>query len=438
LRGRHVPVYELSADLRKNSTQLEDKHSHAEASASLDIEDLKQSNHPLTSSQTSVVKSVLASKNQDLTQLDVTILTLQLQINDSLIALRALEEAKSLKQLKANSVQSCLLSVRLLPLKVLITIFKYAMTFHGPFKSWCDKTSPHTLSHVCSSWHSTALSCLDFWKELDLHPSGFCTKKETTDVIGTVVHSWYGHTNHPSPLSLRVEVNEYISECMEEDFACTITTFSPQMVDIYIKFSDPSTPSDLCTFLTLLGGLFMSLESLSFITDTQHSDTLSLNNTSVTVFAHSPHLYKATLHIQINMLQGNAHLLLLWSQLTHLTMLSKTSLQSLAILLFQLCSNLESASFSHLDLGTHAEEPLGPLLPLFCVIFPHLWTFTTHLGDFAPMPINLQNNARDVFEHIKLTNVEQLELVGLMFSFNSSIIDNPFPTLSMVSPPTRG
>ncbi|KAG6828616.1 hypothetical protein H0H87_001474 [Tephrocybe sp. NHM501043] len=207
-------------------------------------------------------------------------------------------------------------------------------------------------------------------------------------------------------------------------------------MNIYIKFSDPSTHSNLCTFLTLPGGSFMSLKSLSFITDTQHSDTLSPNNTSVTVFAHSPHLCKATLHIQTNMLQGNGHLLLPWSQLTHLTMLGKTFLQSLAILLFQLCSNLKSASFSYLNLGTCAEEPLGPLLPLSHVTFPHLWTFTTYLGDFAPMLIDLQNNARDVFERTELTNIEQLQLVGSMFLFNSSIIDDPFPTLSMVSPPT--
>ncbi|KAG6873058.1 hypothetical protein C0995_003538 [Termitomyces sp. Mi166 len=421
----HVIKNELN-NLERESDKL--KASAVVVSADAVASRLRRSNQRPTSDQVSVLKTLLAQKNSELAKIESNVLNLQLKINDCIGAMKALEQFKYEKQAEANFCESWLVSARLLPLEVLTRILRYAIGYCGP--STKARTSPLSLSHVCSSWRSSALGYSNFWNDLELHLSNF-HKNNEPHVIGSLLDLWYGRANRSRALSLSLRASEYIGVYIDEeivrDFASHITKFSPRMTTVSVLLCGSSEP--LAPFLSLPGGSFSCLETLTFA---ETDFTGEANSSPITVFDHSPCLRDVTLSIPRHMFEGDSLLFLPWIQLTHLHVGGPLSIQSFAIVLFQ-CTQLHVASFPDIDLADEHEthEPVVPLSP---VEFPHLTDLQLRLSGSFFMP---RSNISDILDMMTFPKVSNLKLAGSTVTFRS-IDGDLFPVHSIIPAPSNG
>ncbi|KAG6898817.1 hypothetical protein C0993_003927 [Termitomyces sp. T159_Od127] len=386
-------------------------------SADVVASQLKHSNQRPTSDQASVLETLLAQKNSEVAVIESDLLRLQLKINDDINALKELERLKAEKQAKANSYESWLVSVRLLPMEVITRILQYSISYRGP--STKRKTSPFLLSRVCSAWRNSALGCSSFWSDLELELSNFSADHRPH--LGLLLDLWYGRANLQRPLSISLTGAKYADEDLTIKLASHIIKFSPRMTTVFVDLC--GGPESLAAFLASPGGPFPNLTSLTFI---ESDFTAEQNTYPITVFDQSPRLQKVALRIPPGMFEGDCRLFLPWNQLTHLYVGGPLLMQSFAIILFQ-CTQLEVASFPGINLADQSDNR-EPILPPFLVEFPHLTDLRLRLnGPFFSQDIS------EVFEMMLLPNLKSLDLAGFPFSFYSGD-GELFPVNSLLPP----
>ncbi|KAG6890654.1 hypothetical protein C0992_000224 [Termitomyces sp. T32_za158] len=409
----HVIKTELN-DLEIERAKLRDS---AVTSVGVVANRLKRSNQRPTSDQVSVLKTLLAQKNSELAKIESDLLRLQLKINDDIDALKELERLKTEKQAEANSCESWLVSSRLLPLEVITRIFQYSIDYRGP--SIYYRTSPFSLSHVCSTWRNSALGYSRFWNDLELELSNI--RKPN---IGLLFDLWYGRANRYRPLSLSLKADGFTNEDVVLNLASHFTKFSPRMTTVSVEMS--GGPESLAAFLVSPGGSFSNLESLTII-ETYFAE--EANPLPITVFDHSPRLRTVTLRVPRYMFEGDSRLFLPWTQLTHLHVGGPLLIQSFAIILFE-CTQLQNASFHDINLADRSDTR-EPIIPPSPVEFPHLTDLRVRInGPFFSHDIS------DVLEMMLLPNVDNLNLTGSTFSFYSRN-DYLFPVDFIIPPRNR-
>ncbi|KAG6890655.1 hypothetical protein C0992_000225 [Termitomyces sp. T32_za158] len=410
-------VHVIETELNELEIERAKSKNSAVTSAGVVANGLKRSNQRPTSDQVSVLKTLLAQKNSELAKIESDLLRLQLKINDDIGALKELERLKTEKQAEANSCESWLVSARLLPLEVITRIFQYSIYYRGP--STTRRTSPFSLSQVCSTWRNSALGYSRFWNELELEL--FNVHKPN---IGLLFDLWYGRANRYHPLSLSLKANVFTDKDVLLSLASHVTKFSPRMTAVSVEMS--GGPESLAAFLVSPGGSFSNLESLTII---ETEFTKEANPLPITVFDHSPRLRTVTLRVPRYMFEGDSRLFLPWTQLTHLHVGGPLLIQSFAIILFQ-CTQLQDASFHDINLADRSDTR-EPIIPPSPVEFPHLTDLRVRInGPFFSHDIS------DVLEMMLLPKVDNLNLTGSTFSFYSRN-DDLFPVDFIVPPWNR-
>ncbi|KAG6908870.1 hypothetical protein DXG01_002944 [Tephrocybe rancida] len=441
---KYEPIFQLEKEHQKAGANLEDKvvlavqaelesqeakftltdDVAARTSASTDVGLLlRRSNHQPTSTQVSLIKSALVEKNTALAQIDSDMMRLQLKINESIAAMKALEKSRLEKQAEANYCESWLSSVRLLPVEVLTRIFKFSITYHGTYPWVARGGSPFPLSHVCTTWRSAALSCSSFWNKLEVDISGFERKavEGQSIAIESLLNMWYGRAHRSRLLKFVIVVGGSVADAIDRDLARSITIFSPRMKSVRIIFE--SSLNGLTASLSIPGGSFSSLESLSLL-DVNHkiypSESDSPVISAITAFDHSPCLREVTLRISPQLLQADTRLLLPWKQLTHLYMGGPVSGYSFATVFLQ-CTQLIVVTFPNIGIRDHTD--IESAIPPSPVIFPHLTDFIVSLGGSLAGLLGPNSNISEVLDMVKLPKLERFEVAGAIYAFNGRYLE---------------
>ncbi|KAG6907065.1 hypothetical protein DXG01_010711 [Tephrocybe rancida] len=310
------------------------------------MEILHRTNHEATPTQRIALQAILTQKLAEFTEINAIILRAQLEMDELLKKIQALEKANSEKNKEMQTYRSMLSSVRLLPPEILATIFK-----HATRRSF---GSPVPLSHVCSVWRETAIGTPELWTDIYIAPEMYGSKlspSRPSDPISARLSLWLRNAGASNNISVSLKLSHsspiLTNNAIWSDLCRGVQSSAPRIMRLSTSFVCSHT--HMPPLFSLSGDTFSMLEALYFDDLTNDWD-----HHRITVFDKAPRLHRVVMRVYTLRLEGYQPLALPWGQLTHIEFHCNISLEAFSKVMFA-CLELQSALFQCIDQGT--EDP---------------------------------------------------------------------------------
>ncbi|KAG5638418.1 hypothetical protein H0H81_012749 [Sphagnurus paluster] len=353
------------------------------------------------------ISSLLSGYSADLACAETEMFRIQLEINRLIKGMENLVEVK--KEIR-DDVARCrylLTPIRLLPLEILVEIFKYTIVQESNRLYPHINQAPISISQVCSTWRKASLQCPTLWSTLSLWPSGDYYKSNLTSGI---LNWWYGRAER-QPLSFSFsELSSSIRSIrsVTKEIVAALIPFSHRLSNLQLHIN---RFDDIAPFLSQRDVEMPFLETLAI--STSKEPRLSSN---VHVFRSAPALRDVTLGLSIypDILGQPLSFEFPWAQLTRLTIKDLTPYAFHHII--TQCYQLVNGSFK-IDLGlpSDLETPQESAQP---ITLAYLSTFRLKISDIDNVGIGVVDN---ILSKLVLTSLKCLELCAMDINHEPSL-----------------
>ncbi|KAG6824836.1 hypothetical protein H0H92_005663 [Tricholoma furcatifolium] len=236
--------------------------------------------------------------HSELSTLDQSISQLQQHIEEMVAAAHRLRELRKQKLKKIEYYRSWLCTARLLPVDILVSIFKVQRGL-----------------------------------VLDNNDSGAVTSA----AVSRQVSLWFGRSSSTIPLSITISMSNTLNAAVSHDVlrAMAMPRFTSRLITISLYMSDRNAAA-FRPFLSHPGGLFTALETLVLVDETRWepkdrpNPDIAAGVPRISVFNNSPNLHSLTLRTNQPLLGPKAPLFP-WAQLNSLEVQSPTSVQEFIV-----------------------------------------------------------------------------------------------------------
>ncbi|KAG6825887.1 hypothetical protein H0H92_001979 [Tricholoma furcatifolium] len=292
------------------------------------LDDLQRSNHRPAPHHTVVLKSLMEQGHSELSTINQSISQLQQHIDEMMSASRQLRDLRRQKLKKIEYYRSWLCTARLLPLDILVSIFKVQ-------------------------------------RGLDVDNND--SKVVNTTAVSRRLAFWFGRSGSTIPLSLTMSMSNTLCAGISHDVlrAMAMPLLTSRLTTIYLYMTDRNAMA-FRPFLSHPGGLFTALETLVLVDETRWepkdrpNPDIAAGVPRISVFNNSPKLRSLTIRTNQPLLGPKAPQFP-WAQLVRLEVQSPTSFQEFIVSLTWCHRHLRTAIYHSVTLGDRHEIEGYPL-----------------------------------------------------------------------------